>query len=123
MFIKPNSGEKRDGKIVLDETSSLPDQLDIKGVEDLVSEFLENQKLQIFPEKMLTEAVRDFVDKDEKDAIKDFITKSLGVTREYLAKTVDEVGEKDDLAPEVDFLDIVFSFVLFYFLKNNLIQP
>ena len=74
LFHRKRLAEKKDqprGSFILHDDALMPEQLDIRGVEDLVAEYLENQSLEIFPEKMLTEAVREFVDKDEKDAIKE----------------------------------------------------
>jgi len=101
LFHRKKSTEKKGSRIVINDEAVFPDQLDMRGVEDLVSEFLENQQLQIFPEKMLTEAVKEFVDKDEKDAIKDFVTKSLTVTREYLVKKVEKADE-DSIFQEIE---------------------
>jgi len=64
--------ERKETKPKIEEQPFLPDQLDDRGMESLLSEFLENQQLDLFPEKMLTEAVKVFVDKDEKDAIKEY---------------------------------------------------
>lgn len=49
---------------------AIPERLDMLKVEDLVQEFLNVQNLDILPENELGDAVRMFVDKDDKDAIK-----------------------------------------------------
>ena len=49
----------------------LPDKLENVRVEDLVAEYLNLQSLDILPENKLGDAVRYFVEKDEKDAIKE----------------------------------------------------
>ena len=49
---------------------SLADQMDKMQVTDLVQEFLEAQaELFVLPENGVGEAVRDFVEKDDKDSI------------------------------------------------------
>ncbi|SAM09228.1 hypothetical protein [Absidia glauca] len=62
--------------ILDDLSSSIPERLDQIKVEDLVNEFL-NRDLALFPENELEEAVKMFVDKDDKDAIRRFVNKSI----------------------------------------------
>lgn len=44
--------------------------LDEFNVQELVTEYLATQSLSVLPEKQLTESVLQFVEKDEKDAIR-----------------------------------------------------
>lgn len=52
----------------------LPEKLDNFRVEDLVTEYLNAQNLDILPENELGDAVRMFVEKDDKDAIKEYVS-------------------------------------------------
>jgi double-strand break repair protein MRE11 len=47
-------------------------RLDEARLEDFVVEYLLAQKLDVLPEKEFNDAVKIFVEKDEKDAIKEF---------------------------------------------------
>lgn len=48
----------------------LDDVSDGVKMQDLIRECLNRQELEIFPELPLGDAVQNFVDKDDKDAIK-----------------------------------------------------
>ncbi len=65
----------------------MPDPLDAVKMEDLVHEYLNAQQLELLPEIALGEAVQTFVEKDEKDAIKDFVNASLAKTRDMLRQS------------------------------------
>ncbi|KAF9426240.1 Double-strand break repair protein mre11a [Podila epigama] len=54
-----------------------PEKLDAARVENLVQKYLSAQHLSILAENQLEDAVRVFVEKDEKDAVKDFVAASL----------------------------------------------
>ncbi|KAK9763849.1 meiotic recombination [Basidiobolus ranarum] len=71
----------------------IPERLDHFKVEDLIEEFLNTQKLDVLPETELIDAVRIFVEKDDRDAIKEFVAGSLDQTRGYLNN---EVSTTDD---------------------------
>ncbi|KAF9929327.1 Double-strand break repair protein mre11a [Linnemannia zychae] len=53
------------------------EKLDTLRVENLVQKYLSAQNLNILPEVQLADAVRIYVEKDEKDAVKDFVVNSL----------------------------------------------
>ncbi|KAJ3162342.1 Double-strand break repair protein mre11a [Geranomyces michiganensis] len=55
----------------------IPEKLDNLRVEDLVTEYLSAQNLDILPENELGQAVKLFVEKEDKDAIKDFIEETI----------------------------------------------
>lgn len=52
--------------------SSVAERLQHCRVEDLVFEFFQSEKLSLLPENELGNALRMFVEKDDKDAIKQF---------------------------------------------------
>ncbi|KAF9970070.1 Double-strand break repair protein mre11a [Actinomortierella ambigua] len=54
-----------------------PDTFDNARVEVLVQQYLQTHNLNILAEAELANAVRMFVEKDERDAIKDFVSSSL----------------------------------------------
>ncbi|KAI8818933.1 DNA repair protein rad32 [Fimicolochytrium jonesii] len=81
----------------------LPERLENFRVEDLVAEYLTAQNLDILPENELGDAVRMFVEKDDKDAIKDFVRESLVRTQTYLkgtSNTEDDDKIKDEIERE-----------------------
>lgn len=49
----------------------VPDRLEVGRVEDLVTEYLAAQTLDILPEQELGDAVRFFIEKDDKDSIQE----------------------------------------------------
>ncbi|KAG0044666.1 Double-strand break repair protein mre11a [Gryganskiella cystojenkinii] len=59
----------------------LTEKLDTMRVENLVQKYLSAQNLSILPEIQLADAVRVYVEKDEKDAVKDFVSTSLARMR------------------------------------------
>lgn len=74
--------------------------LDSVKVEKLVEEFLTAQSLTILPQNPFSDAVGQFVDKDDKHAMEQFVTDSLGDQ----VKALVESGEDDvdqDLMEEV----------------------
>ncbi|KAL1925579.1 uncharacterized protein VTP21DRAFT_462 [Calcarisporiella thermophila] len=68
-----------------------PEEMDKFKVSDLVSEFLNAQSLEVLPENELGDALRLFVLKDDSDAIKGFVNKSLERIRERV-----KANTKDD---------------------------
>ncbi|GAB1601038.1 double-strand break repair protein MRE11-like isoform X1 [Argonauta hians] len=73
--------------------------LDANRVEDIVRKhFLNaesNKKLQVLTEKGLGQAVNEFVDKEEKDAISELVKYQLNKTQQYLHKN--DVSSVDEL--------------------------
>lgn len=50
-----------------------PEKLDSMRVENLVQKYLSAQNLNVLPEVELADAVRIYVEKDEKDAVKEYV--------------------------------------------------
>ncbi|KAF9166818.1 Double-strand break repair protein mre11a [Actinomortierella ambigua] len=71
----PRGGDKQDA--VEFDTVQQPEGLDNARVEVLVQQYLQTHNLNILAEAELANAVRMFVEKDERDAIKDFVSTSL----------------------------------------------
>ncbi|TPX73606.1 hypothetical protein CcCBS67573_g05115 [Chytriomyces confervae] len=86
-------GDKKAGasKVGFDMPTTIPERLDKIQVEDLVDEFLAAQSLEILPENGIGEAVRLFVEKEDKDAISDFYADSLKRTQASLNKAAPEI--------------------------------
>ncbi|KAI9100674.1 putative nuclease Mre11 [Phlyctochytrium arcticum] len=78
----------------------VPEKLEDFRVEDLVTEYLNAQNLDLLPENELGNAVRMFVEKDDRDAIKEFVSQSLERTRQNLTTDGDQAPEDDDLIRE-----------------------
>ncbi|KAJ3345775.1 Double-strand break repair protein mre11a [Entophlyctis luteolus] len=98
----------------------LPEKLDKFQVQDLVDEFLAAQSLEILPENGIGEAVRLFVEKEDKDAITEFassfrhlaasliifclsfVAESLNRTRVSLEKAPpDVIYDEDNLMKQI----------------------
>ncbi|KAI9594350.1 Mre11 DNA-binding presumed domain-containing protein [Syncephalis fuscata] len=65
--------------------SIMPEKLENFRVEDLVEEMLNDTLLSVFPENAFGGAVRQFVEKDDRDAIKEFIEEMLNAAQTSLA--------------------------------------
>jgi len=67
----------------------------------LVKQYLQAQNLEVLVENGLEDAVMRFVDKDDKDAIKDFVSDTLrSVGRDMKSKDMDE----DDVEEHVSHI-------------------
>jgi double-strand break repair protein MRE11 len=73
------------------------DDIDSAQMGKLVREFLEAQSLTVFPQNLFGDAVTQFVDKDDKDAMSQFVTDSL-------KQQVDHMMNKKDESVDVDIL-------------------
>jgi double-strand break repair protein MRE11 len=67
----PSKERRKAGGTIINEVPDLPERMDDTKVEDLVAEYLEAQQLDLLPENELGDAVKEFVEKDDKDAIKE----------------------------------------------------
>jgi double-strand break repair protein MRE11 len=85
----------------LKKTAELPDQsvldsltLNTVRMDELVREFLTAQSLTILPQNSFGDAVAQFVDKDDKQAMEQFVVESLETQLNHLMAT-DDVDEED----------------------------
>jgi len=76
-----------------------PDPLDAIRIEDLIESYLDVvQGLSILPESELHNALRAFIDKDDDGAIKEFISKTLIATQNYLkTEGADKTTDPDQI--------------------------
>ncbi|KAJ3296809.1 Double-strand break repair protein mre11a [Rhizoclosmatium sp. JEL0117] len=94
--------DKKSKDVGFDVPITLPDKLDKFQVQDLVQEFLKAQNLEILPENGIGEAVRLFVEKEDKEAISDFYTDSLKRTQQSLSKsTLDIIFDEENLMKQI----------------------
>ncbi|KAI9140373.1 Metallo-dependent phosphatase-like protein [Paraphysoderma sedebokerense] len=96
---KPSDGVKSKAGTEIDQPNldaCLPERLEKFRVEDLVNEFLQAQNLLILPENALSEAVKEFVEKDDRDIIKDFTTEHLEGTWKTLEDGNVRIDEKEE---------------------------
>ncbi|KAJ3005189.1 Double-strand break repair protein mre11a [Thoreauomyces humboldtii] len=94
------AGSKKKGDLA-NIDAFIPEKLEDFRVEDLVTEYLNAQNLDILPENELGEAVRLFVEKEDREAIKDFLADSLDRTRTYLT-TQSTTEDSDKMKEEID---------------------
>lgn len=64
-------------------------------VQSLVNDFLNKMQLSLLPELGLNEAIRKFVDKDEKNALKQFIDAEISQEVDLLAQNKDVLNTED----------------------------
>ncbi|KAI7898478.1 Metallo-dependent phosphatase-like protein [Cokeromyces recurvatus] len=97
MFQKLHPEERNSRRatdIISDVTIAIPERLDNLRVENLVSEMLSND-LTILPETGLEEAVMSLVEKNDKDAIRNFVTRSVTLIRNNISDlTEDQLTEE-----------------------------
>ncbi|RKP19244.1 DNA repair exonuclease, partial [Rozella allomycis CSF55] len=72
-FRKRQKGQSK--KIVQDIQVEIPEQNEELKIEDLISDFLAVESLEMLPQNELGDAVRTFVDKEEKDSIHNYVEK------------------------------------------------
>ncbi|KAK3818073.1 MAG: double-strand break repair protein mus-23 [Linnemannia gamsii] len=77
------------------------EKLDTLRVENLVQKYLSAQNLSILPELQLADAVRIYVEKDEKDAVKDFVTSSLDRMQKVM-RTKQNIELEEALLKEIN---------------------
>ncbi|KAL1599711.1 meiotic recombination [Paraconiothyrium brasiliense] len=87
-------------------TADLPDEsamaqlsIDTVKVEQLVKEFLTAQSLSILPQNSFGDAVAQFVDKDDKNALETFVKESLDSQQKHLLE--DHDIDVDDLNDQI----------------------
>ncbi|KAK5802053.1 Mre11 DNA-binding presumed domain-containing protein [Linnemannia elongata] len=77
------------------------EKLDTLKVENLVQKYLSAQNLSILPEMQLADAVRIYVEKDEKDAVKDFVVSSLDRMQKVM-RTKQNIELEEALLKEIN---------------------
>jgi double-strand break repair protein MRE11 len=78
--------------------ASRPDALDEQKMEDLITQFLgPTTSLDLLPEIEFNDALYKFVEKDEKNAIADFVAKKLSDAQSYLGKTDTSFDKVEDV--------------------------
>ncbi len=94
-YRKKTGGTKRaqNGAEIPEESTLASLAIDSVKVEKLVREFLSAQSLSIFPQNSFGDAVSQFVDKDDKHAMGDFV-------EDNLSKLVNELMQMDELDEE-----------------------
>ncbi|KAF8945870.1 Double-strand break repair protein mre11a [Haplosporangium gracile] len=77
------------------------EKLDTLKVENLVQKYLSAQNLSILPEMQLADAVRIYVEKDEKDAVKDFVVNLLDRMQKVM-RTKQNIELEEALLKEIN---------------------
>jgi double-strand break repair protein MRE11 len=85
--------EKNVNGSIVDSTVVADLTVDNIKVEKLVREFLEKQNLTVLPQNSFGDAVRQFVDKDEKHAVEVFVNDSLSAQLKHLMSNEDTNDE------------------------------
>ncbi|CDO93034.1 unnamed protein product [Kluyveromyces dobzhanskii CBS 2104] len=92
----PAASNKKKLKFDTSDTSLLSEQeVGDLQVQTLVNDFLHKMKLSLLPELGLNEAIRQFVDKDDKNALKMFIDTEISHEVDILAQNKDVVTTDD----------------------------
>lgn len=92
----PSASTRKKIKFDPSDTALLSEQEDGDlQVQTLVNDFLNKMKLSLLPELGLNEAIRQFVDKDDKNALKLFIDTEISHEVDILAQNKDVVNTED----------------------------
>lgn len=91
-----NNAELPDASILADM------KLSTGGVEKLVKEFLEAQSLTIFPQNAFGDAVAQFVDKDDKNAMEAFVVDSLDNQVKHLLRINNDEIEEEEILHQME---------------------
>eukprot|EP01103_Thecamoeba_quadrilineata_P006961 TRINITY_DN1671_c0_g1_i1.p1 TRINITY_DN1671_c0_g1~~TRINITY_DN1671_c0_g1_i1.p1 ORF type:complete len:626 (-),score=141.89 TRINITY_DN1671_c0_g1_i1:70-1947(-) len=96
--IRKKKGEQQKGEDEA-ESKQRPQVLDETTMASLISSYLETQqKLELLPESELNQALHSFVDKDEKNALSDFVNRTLEHTQKMLQKEdPDKTSDADSI--------------------------
>ena len=112
-YRKKKGGTKRaqNGAEVPEESTLASLGIDSVKVGQLVREFLDAQSLTILPQNSFVDAVSQFIDKDDKFAMKDFVTENLEKQVEQLMKmdNVDENNIQDAMEQGKSHLEELFA--------------
>lgn len=87
------------GKISLSKSSN-DDGIEGVQVENLINDFLKDAELSLLPEKGLNDAIKQFVEKEDKSALKEFVDSEM-------ASEVKQFMENNDLNFDDDFKTII----------------
>ncbi|KAK4494168.1 hypothetical protein PRZ48_014466 [Zasmidium cellare] len=83
---KRNATRGKKADVEMPDMTLFNESIDSLKVDKLVKEFLGAQSLTILPQNSFTDAVDQFVHKDDKDAMEEFVTDSLKQQVEFLGK-------------------------------------
>ena len=112
-YRKKKGGTKRaqNGAEIPEESMLASLGIDSVKVGQLVREFLDAQSLTILPQNSFVDAVSQFIDKDDKHAMEEFVTENLKKQVEQLMKmdNVDENNIQDAMEQSKSHLEELFA--------------
>lgn len=101
-FTDTNTGTLKNNADLPDASVLQQMTLSTGGVEKLVKEFLEAQSLTILPQNAFGDAVAQFVDKDDKNAMEAFLVESLDNQVKHLLRINNDDIEEEDILHQMD---------------------
>ena len=113
-FYRKKSGGTRtaqNGAAMPEESTLASLGADTVKVDQLVREFLDAQSLTILPQNSFGDAVSQFIDKDDKHAVEEFVTENLSKQIDQLMKMdqLDEEGIRDAMENGKSHLEELFA--------------
>ncbi|KAL7746139.1 meiotic recombination [Sorochytrium milnesiophthora] len=100
-YRKRTAHEPSKGRFMSPVGALLPERLNQCRVEDLVTDFLNLQELDLLPENQMNDMLRVYVEKHDNDAIQEFVGDSLGQVREKLKDSDNARASGDGLIMEI----------------------
>jgi len=83
--------------------------MDSIKIDELVNDFLTAQSLTILPQGLFGDAVQQFVQKDDKHAMEEFITETMGNQVEHLVKNDGNMDDENAMAEMMEQLKNKFD--------------
>ncbi|KAJ3190528.1 Double-strand break repair protein mre11a, partial [Irineochytrium annulatum] len=108
-FYRKRSAPSKESRPAKMEDVSMPEALNKIQMNDLVNEYLAQQNLDLLPENGIGDAVKVYVEKEEKEAIADFVNKSLKKAQKSIESQYIEQPDAlndDSLAKDVKAVDV-----------------
>jgi double-strand break repair protein MRE11 len=93
----------------LPDAATMAQHMDAIKIDELVSDFLTAQSLTILPQGLFGDAVQQFVQKDDKHAMEDFIKETMGNQVEHLVKNDGNMDDENAMAEMMEQLKNKFD--------------
>ncbi|KAI8903750.1 Metallo-dependent phosphatase-like protein, partial [Gorgonomyces haynaldii] len=100
LFYRRKVARTKKDDVVLQEY--IPTDLDHKSIHDIMSEMLNDNPLQVLPEKTLTNSVQKFVVKEDKDAISEFVDETLKQIEAQVIEHAEDVENPSNINTQIE---------------------
>jgi len=107
---KKNAGVRKPKQALeLPDAATMAQHMDAIKIDELVNDFLTAQSLTILPQGLFGDAVQQFVQKDDKHAMEEFIIETMGNQVEHLVKNDGNMDDENAMAEMMEQLKNKFD--------------